>query len=266
MLTRRHFLGCAAAAAAGELPLVDYHAHLDEIVTLDKALEISRARGVKFGIVEHGGKTVHRYRGLLSSDDDLKRYLAKLDGKPVYKGIQAEGLDWMECFSKPMIARLDYVLTDALTFPEKDGRLVRLWTSEAKVDDAQDFMDRYVRFHVQIVATEPIDILANPTFLPAPIERDYETLWTRERMRAIIDAARKHSVAIEINSRYRLPRLAFLKMARQAGAKFSFGSNIHGTDVGRLDYCVEMAKELGLRPDDLFTPAPPGRTPIERRG
>jgi histidinol phosphatase-like PHP family hydrolase len=267
-VSRRGFLAGAAAVAAQQgpgFPLVDYHVHLDKVVTLEKALELSKQRGVKFGIVEHAGSKENKYTGLLSSDADLEGYLARLEGRPVYKGIQAEGLDWMKCFSKQVVARLDYVLSDALTFPEKDGHRVELWRPGVEVGDPQDFMERYTEFNVQVIAREPIDILANPTFLPAVIEKDFDALWTPARMKRIIDAALRHGVAIEINSRYRLPRLAFLKMARRAGVSFSFGSNIHGLDVGRLDYCLEMVKELGLTRKDIFTPAPPGRKPIQRR-
>jgi len=266
-ISRRGFLASAALMSqpGPGFPLVDYHVHLDQAVTLDKALELSKQRGVKFGIVEHAGSKENKYAGLLSSDADLKRYLAMLEGKPVYKGIQAEGLDWMTCFSKEVVARLDYVLSDALTFPEKNGQRVELWRSGVTVGDPQDFMERYTDFNVQVIAREPIDIIANPAFLPASIEKDFDALWTPARMTRIIDAAVRHGVAIEINSRYRLPRIAFLKLAKRAGVKFSFGSNIHGLDVGKLDYCLEMVKELGLTRKDIFTPAPPGRKPIQRR-
>ncbi len=277
-LSRRDFLASTVAGytllnPAGlwlsaddrDYPLVDYHVHLDDVVTLEKALQLSRERNVKFGIVEHAGTKANKYPGLLSTDEDLKRYIAKLEGKPVLKGIQAEGLDWPTCFSKDVVAQLDYVLSDALTFPEKDGRRVELWRPTVTIDDAQDFMERYTDFNVQVIEREPIDIIANPTFLPDCIAKDHDALWTPARIRRIIDAAVKSNVAIEINSRYRLPSLSFLKMARQAGAKFSFGSNIHGLDVGRLDYCVEAAKELGLTKSEIFVPAPRGRKPIEIR-
>jgi hypothetical protein len=35
--------------------------------------------------------------------------------------------------------------------------------------------------------------------------------------------------------------------------------------VGKLDYCLEMVKELGLTRKDIFTSAPPGKKPIQRR-
>jgi histidinol phosphatase-like PHP family hydrolase len=278
-LTRRRFLGCAATAAVAasgwnramafaeddDVPHVDFHVHLDDVVTLQKALELSKERGVRFGIVEHAGTKANKYPHLISDDDGIRRYLAKLADKPVWRGIQAEGLDWMTCFSKDVIAQLDFVLSDALTFPEKDGRRVELWRPEVKIDDAEDFMDRYVDFHVQVMTCEPLDILANVTFLPNQLANDYDTLWTPTRMKRIIDAAVECHVAIEINTGICRPKLPFLEMAKKAGAKFSIGSNIHGLEVGKLDYAREVAKKLSLKRSDFFMPAKPGEKPIERR-
>jgi histidinol phosphatase-like PHP family hydrolase len=255
----------AGAGAVPGLPLVDYHVHLDNL-GLEKALEISLARGVKFGIVEHAGTKENQYPVVLSGDDDLKRHIAMLEGKAAFTGIQAEFTDWMGCFSKDVVARLDYVLTDALTFPEKDGTRVELWkTEKVHIPDKQDFMERYVAHNVNVITAEPIDILASPTYLPKVLQDEFDALWTPERMRRIIDAAVRCRVAIEINAGARLPRIAFLRLAKEAGARFSFGSNIRGPNVGKLDYSLEMAKELGLKPEDLFTPAPPGRKPIQVR-
>ena len=229
-------------------------------MTLERALELAGERGVKLGIAEHGG-----CREGMKNDAEMKRYIESLSGQPVYKGMQAEGLDWMQCFSKDFVAQLDFVLADALTFPEEDGHVVRLWTPEAQIRDPQDFMERYVAFNVQVISREPIDIFANPTFLPEGIAKDYDALWTDARMNKVIDAAVRYGVAIEINSRYSIPSLKFLRVAKDAGAKFSFGSNAHGEGVGKLDYSVKTAKELGLTPSDMFMPAPPDRKPILRR-
>ena len=74
-------------------------------------------------------------------------------------------------------------------------------------------------------------------------------------MRTLVDAAVKHHVAIEINSRFRVPRLPFLQMAKAAGAKFSFGSNLHTPDeIGNIDYCVEMYRRLNLTMAQFWTP------------
>lgn len=243
-----------------DFPIIDFHAHVEGNFTLQRALELANARGAKLGLAEHAG-----CREEVHNDATLKAYLERVKDAPVYKGIQAEGLDWMKCFSKEAIADLDFVLSDALTFPEKDGRLVHLWTPEAVITDKQDFMDRYVDFNVQVISTEPIDIFANPTFLPEAIVKEYDTLWTEMRMKKVIDAAAKYGVAIEINSLYNIPSEKFLRMAKAAGVRFSFGSNAHGEGVGKLDYSIRMARMLGLTPANMFMPAPRAQKPIMRR-
>ncbi len=84
----------------------------------------------------------------------------------------------------------------------------------------------YTAHHLRIIETEPIDILANPLFLPEQFQNELESLWTDERTGRIIRAAVRNRVAFEINTRFRLPGLKFLRRAKAAGAKFSFGSNI----------------------------------------
>jgi len=253
-----------AGAGSPGFRLVDFHVHRDG-TTVEKLLEISSERGVKFGIVEHAGMKENDYPITLASDDELRSYIASLEGKPVYKGVQAEYLDWMRCFSKEAVAQLDYVLSDAMTIRGPDGRRVKMWSPQFEVGDPERFMDRYAEFHEEVIATEPIDILANTTWLPKAIEKQYDRLWTPKRFRKIVDAVLKYGVAMEINSQYLLPRLPLLRMAKEAGVTFSFGSNIRGPNVGKLDYCVEVAKTLGLTRHDLFTPAPPGKKPIQVR-
>ena len=255
----------AAKTAPDDLPRVDYHNHLDNF-TLSKALDVARERGVKLGIVEHAGTKENKYPVVLGSDEDLRRYMAMLDGKGVLKGIQAECIDWMTVFSKDAIAQLDFVLSDAMTFVEKDDSRVELWKAEkVKIADKQDFMERYTDFTVRKIEREPLDILACPTYLPAVLAPEFDALWTEERMKRILDAAVRCNVALEIASGAKLPRLPFLKLAKAAGAKFSFGSNGRGQNIGKIDYSLAMAKELGLKAADMFTIAPPGKKPVQVR-
>jgi histidinol phosphatase-like PHP family hydrolase len=284
-ITRRAFLGSAAAAGAFgifpaanglaraaaqklDFPLQDLHVHLDNS-TIDEVAKLSRERGIKFGIVEHAGTKENVYPVVLSNDEELNRYLAMLDGKQVYKGIQAEWTDWMHCFSREALSRLDFVLTDAWTFPGKDGTRVKLFTRgfEDRVDfsDKQAFMDRFVDWHVQIMAGEPIDILANVSWLPAPLAADFDQYWTTARMQKVIDAAAKYQVALEIGARLQLPKPAFLKRAKAAGVKFTIGSNGRYPEMGKLDYGVAVALELGLKQSDMFTPMPDGQKAVQRR-
>jgi len=277
-LRRRDVLALGAAAAVSSwakepdfpirdgVPRVDYHAHPESGMTIERALEISKERGVKFGLLQHAGVKGSSSGDMVANDEELRAWIKTLEGKPVFKGIQAERTNWMSAFSKETIAKLDYVLSDALTMPAKSGGLVRLWTSEFSTSDPQDFMDRYVDFHLEVMSKEPIDILANPTFLPELLQPDYEKLWTEKRMRAVVESAVRNHIAIEINSRYRVPHLAFLEMAKAAGLKFSFGSNAHTAEqIGDIDYGVEMYRRLHLKLDQFFQPAPPGKKPIQIR-
>ena len=279
LLSRRSFLDRALVASAAatlapalrlpaaespgsglDFPVVDCHVHLDNS-TLEKVLELSERQGVKYGIVEHAGTKENKYPIVLSNDAELKGYLAKLDGKPVYKGIQAEWLDWAGCFSPEVLGQLDFVLSDAMTIRNQDGRRVKMWEAGFATGEAQAFMDRYVDWHVEIMATEPLNIFANLTWLPDNLKADYDSLWTEARMEKIIRAALKYGVALEISGSYQIPRLPFLRLAKAAGAKFSFGSNGRYPNMGKLDYALEMARRLELKSTDMFVPSPRAKRP-----
>ena len=287
-MSRRWFLGGTTAAltaaalsgtqasedwrAAGndepDFPLIDYHAHLDNS-SIDPVVRLAQERGVHLGIVEHAGTKLNKYPVVLSTDDELKAYMKMLDGKGVYKGVQAEWTDWMTCFSPDVLAQLDYVLTDAMTFPGPNGQRIKLWekAAEQQIDmhDHERFMDRFVDWHVEIMSTEPFDILANASWLPDALITEYEDLWTERRVQKVLDAAIKHGIAIEISSSYKLPRLAFLKQAKAAGVKFSFGSNGRYPKMAHLDYSIAMAKTLALRASEMFVPGSEGHKAVQRR-
>ncbi len=73
-------------------------------------------------------------------------------------------------------------------------------------------------------------------------------------MDKIIQCAVKNCVALEINSICQYPKAPFIKMAKEAGAKFSFGSNGHQLqELRNYDYCLEMVKECGLTASDFFS-------------
>ncbi len=277
--SRREFLGGAAAlfgvangvhaekevSAGLPFPVVDYHVHLNPTFSLDDAIAVSKERGVKFGIAEHAGSKENRYPVILSSDEELHQWIARLDGKPVYKGVQAEWIDWTRCFSKAAVAELDYVLSDAMTIPGRAGERSKMWQPGFDPGDAQEFMDRYVKWNVEVIEKEPLDIFSHPTWLPAPIDKSYDTLWTHERMKPIIEALKRTGTAVEIDSAYEIPAMPFLHLAKEAKLKFSFGSNSGSGPVRAMDFCIERARALGLTARDMFVPAARGRKPIERR-
>ncbi len=269
-MSRRGFLQCAASGAVvaaasraeegskqGETQPVDFHVHLDNS-TIDAVVALAAERGVQFGIVEHAGGKENQYPVVLSNDEELRAYCAKLEGRGVYKGVQAEWTDWRACFSREALAELDYVLTDTMTFPDRAGVRRKLWEKDADLGDLSTFMDRFVDWHVSILEEQPIDILANVSWLPGPFADAYETHWTPARMERVIATAVKNEVAIEISAGFQLPKRPFLEAAKALGAKFCFGTNGRYPNMPKLDYALETARELGLRPEDMFLPHPGG--------
>ncbi|MHC4640497.1 MAG: family 16 glycoside hydrolase [Planctomycetota bacterium] len=243
-----------------DFPLVDYHVHLKGGLTLEEAVEMSKKRDVKFGIAQNCGLGFN-----VTSDEGLKDFLEKLEGKPVYVAMQAEGREWLGMFSPKWIAKFDYVFTDAMTFTDDKGRRTRLWIkNEVNIDDEQQFMDMLVGKAVGILNNEPIDIYVNPTFLPAQIADRYDSLWTEKRMMKVIEAAVKNNVAIEINARFKIPSAKFIKLAKKAGAKFAPGTNNGGKDLGNLEYCRRLIRECKLKESDFFRPRPTGKRAIDR--
>jgi len=242
-------------------PVVDHHTHLKGGLTLEQALANSRRLGIMYGIAVNGG-----LKFPITNDAGVKDFLATMQGQPCFVGLQGEGREWVTLFSRETIAKFDYIFTDCMTFTDDSGFRRRLWIPEEMGDlsNPEQFMDMLVNRIVGILNHEPIDIHANPTFLPDPIAHDYDRLWTPERMQKVIDAAKANDVAIEINNRYRLPSPAFIQRAKNSGVKFSFGTNNGDANLGRDEYSVAMVKQCGLTPQDLFLPKPDGKKAAQR--
>ncbi len=241
-------LGRAQDASA--FPLVDYHVHLKGDFTYEKAVTHSQQTGIRYGIAVNCGLGFPT-----QNDKDALAWLETMKGSPFMLAMQAEGREWVQLFSPAVIRRFDYVFTDAMTYTDATGKRVRLWIKEeVTVPEPQQFMDDLVDRIETILGTEPIDIYVNPTFLPACIAADYDRLWTRPRMLKVIDAAVQHGVAIEINNRYRIPSETFIRLAKERGVKFAFGTNNTDSAMGDLDYCLLMKERCGLTAANMFKP------------
>ncbi|MBN1975708.1 MAG: hypothetical protein JW787_18890, partial [Sedimentisphaerales bacterium] len=221
---------------------------------------LSKSRGIKFGIVEHTEPGYH-----VEDDTALKTYIDTLKKYPVYIGLQPLHVGWSKQFSVELLSQVDYVLMDALTMPQEDGRWFAIDSSNFRVKDKKSFMKKYVDFNMQVLTTEPIDIFGWTTYLPKEIAEDYDALWTDDIMRMMIDTAVKNDIAFEINESAKILKLKFVKMAKEAGAKFTFGSDSHqGTNAGIFTYGLELAKQAGLTKEDMFVLKPDGEKAVQR--
>jgi hypothetical protein len=244
-------------------PLIDYHGHLKNVISVDEITKHGRDPGFNYGISENCGLNFP-----VTDDASLNAYFEKIKGEPVFKAMQCEGREWVTFFTPDAIAQFDYVFTDALTFTDHKGRRMRLWlANEVFVDDEEQFMDMLVEKILAILSQEPVDIYVNPTFLPEIIRHNYDELWTSGRMDAVINALVEYDIALEINARYEIPGMEFIKRAKAAGVKFALGTNNAGADdLGRLEYCIRAIREAGITPNDMFVPRPPGQKKVLSMG
>jgi histidinol phosphatase-like PHP family hydrolase len=227
--------------------LIDYHVHLGEDLKLADAVALAAERHMRFGIVEHPGAAFG-----IESDDDIGSYAKRLREHGLYVGLQPMHLDWAQAFSDTALRELDYVLMDADTVPLDDGSFLHIWRHDNFIWDVETFVERYRTHIVNILSNEPIDIFARPTYLPVSLARHYDEIWTEARMREIIELAVARDIALEIAEQVRVPSLRFIQMAKEAGAKFTFGTNARDHHAGDFHYCLQMAERAALTQEDLF--------------
>ncbi len=238
--------------ASGNFPLIDLHVHIKGGLTMEAALANARKYGFTYGLAVNCGLKMG-----FETDSALQDYIDNYEKPPqTWFAMQAEGREWLDMFSKESIAQFDYAFTDAMTWTNDNGKRMRLWIKEeTEIGDPQDFMDQLVNRLVGILENEPIQIYVNPTFLPDDLNPDYDALWTIERMDAVIAALIENDIALEINNVREIPSPAFIKRAKEAGAKFTFGTNNSGADnLGRMDYAISMIEECGLTVNDMWNP------------
>ena len=244
-------------------PVIDYHGHLKGGLTAEQICKHGRNNGYNYGIAPNCGLNFP-----VTSDSSLIAYYNEMASEPVFKAMQCEGREWITLFSPDAIARYDYIFTDAMTWTDYKGRRLRLWIPEETfVDDEQQFMDMLVGKLEAELSQEPVDVYVNPTYLPEIIASHYDRLWTSERMDRVIKVLVENDVALEINSRFKIPSIAFIKRAKEAGVKFTLGTNNGGNnDLGRLEYSLKMIKEAGIKAENMFFPRPSGDKKVIKKG
>jgi len=234
-----------------EFPITDLHVHLKGDFSIEDAVRKSEAENIRYGIAVNCGLgfPVH-------NDSRIDSFLLMMKDYPqFYWGMQAEGREWVNLFSKESIEKFDYVFTDAMTFTDEKGRRNRIWLpDETFIDDEEEFINYLVNTLVSILNTEPVDVYVNATFLPAQMNERYDYFWTEARMDEVINALHTNNIALEINNRYRIPSADFIKRAKKAGVKFTVGTNNADGNFSGAKYALDMIKECNLKESDFWLP------------
>ena len=177
---------------------------------------------------------------------------------PFLCGVQGEGRRWTKTFSQEALGIFDYLFTDAMTIRDHKNRNSRIYRAEEVHYDGvtkEQYMDRIVEQTVKILTNEPADIFANPTYIPDDMNVDYDKYWTDERIEKVLDVLEQHSIALEINPRYRIPSLKIISMAKERCLIFTFGTYNVDANFGRLEYCIEAIEKCGITAEDIWFPS-----------
>ncbi|MDD4778636.1 MAG: DUF1080 domain-containing protein [Fermentimonas sp.] len=229
-------------------PVLDYHVHLKGL-TAEEAGVQARYYGINYALAPNCGIGFP-----ITSDDEVIAYLDEMEGQPFIQAMQGEGREWPQTFSAEVRSMFDYVFTDAMTFTDTKGRRTRLWIpEEVFIENEQQYMDLIVQKIVDVMQ-EPMDVYVNPNYLPDVMNDRYDEFWTEERMDKVIKAMVETNKILEINNRYEIPNKAFILKAKDAGLKFTFGTNNADGDFGKLEYCIRMKEECGLTAEDIYKP------------
>ncbi len=249
--------GCGAtrdridSLAARNIPFIDYHVHLRGGMTADKALARQATTGINLGILKNLGQGWP-----IETDAQLAAFLDETESYPLFRGIQVNDRDWHTTHDKTLLDRLDYILADTMIMPMPDdnGPMTKLFEPATyTIDDPEAWMKRYLKHNLRVLA-EPCNILANPTYLPPSVEPLYDTLWTDERMKLVIQAAIDNHVALEINARSGFPRDRFIRHARNMGAKFTTGSNNSDDQPVDMSRCFKAYQSLHITKAQTWVP------------
>ena len=241
----------------------DLHAHTnmsDGDLPLERVVEVARERGVEIGIADHvSTRNAERF---VASEPAVRAYLDALEGAPVFRSGEFCWCDtmWKE-LPPEVMDRFDYRIGSNHGFWLPDGSMGSPWWKRLpKPWDGrpQEVMEVMVANLCDMVRTMPVQIAAHSTLTPPALfalEDDVEAWWTPEREDRYVEAIAGSGVALEISNRYRLPHDRLLRKAREAGARFSLGSDGHSeAQVGRLEWAAETARRVGITDAELFVP------------
>jgi hypothetical protein len=246
-----------ASAKLKGLTLTDYHIHIRGGMTWEKAVEREAQSGIKSAVLENFGR-----EWPLADNAKLKEFIDAhskplASGQSLPVGIQVNDRDWHVQIDPVLRKRLSYVLADTMIMGvTAEGKPRRLWLPGVTIEDPAAWMVEYLAHNLRIL-DEPISILANPTYLPPCIAHLYDQLWTEERMRQVIAKAVAKGVALEVQAGSDYPKPAFLKLAKEMGAMFSFGSNNFDDKTKDLSRWFQAITLLDLKPGDLWVPKEP---------
>lgn len=242
----------------------DLHCHTtmsDGRLALEEVVTLAAELGVQVGIADHVSSRNPDF--MIADRAELDAYLDALDAEgTVFRSGEFCWCDtmWRE-LPPEVMDRFDYRIGSNHGFWLPDGTMGSPWWEAVPAPwrgREQELMDVMVANLCDMVRTMPVQIAAHSTLTPPAffaMEADVDAWWTAEREDRYVEALAESGVALEISNRYRLPHDRLLRKAKQAGVRFSLGSDGHGREqVARLEWAAETARRVGITGGELFVP------------
>ena len=247
-------------------PLVDWHCHSrwsDGGAWLGELVEHAQVRGVVLGISDHGLMDNARLRNA----SQIANYLEDLHRHPVLRGME---ISLGEDQDTPgLLDEFEYLIGSLHTVkvPEGSVSAVRYLNYRAGLYpgykpslagrfNRRRYFDRLLTSMEETFRRWPVKILGHFCLQPEcaasdgrfdleqePEPDDVASEWLDEVIRLCI----RSNVAIEMNSKSRVPHRAMVRRALELGARLSLGSDAHQLRrAGDLSYGMRLMQELEI--------------------
>ncbi|HWP22441.1 MAG TPA: PHP domain-containing protein [Candidatus Cryosericum sp.] len=241
----------------------DLHTHTsmsDAGYPLSELVEVEKKLGYILGVSDHlfccGIFTLR----------DLSDYLAELSNYSVYRGVEVN-MEHHITLPDAMDDQIDYVIASVHSMPDGHGGFVPLnayfskrsgHTLEFTKNYSSDLNRYYLAYIIQMIektfSNERVDILGHATVLP-PCDELHDTRFLLQWEDAVIGLCKKHGIALEISGLWHAPNMEMIRRAKDAGLRFSMGSDCHNRlQIGDLAYVERAVEEVGLTQEDFFVP------------
>jgi histidinol phosphatase-like PHP family hydrolase len=253
---------------------VDWHCHStwsDGQGTLAGLARRAAAQGVRLGISDH----VLRDNRRLRTPEQLAAYRRALRDHGLYAGVELSvgDLGWdvdLDAFDYVIgslhTVRLPAGTVSAVRYLNWRAGLYPGYTPSLGVIDRRVYFDAWLANLEATARRWPLTILGHFSLLPEhanaagsfvlgedPEPDATAAAWLDET----IKLCRRFAIAIELNSKSRVPSPGFVRRALELGAGFSLGSDAHeARRAGDVSYGRRLVRQLGI-PASRVLSAPP---------
>lgn len=232
--------------------------HSDGQGSIADLVAVAGSKGYGLGISDH------LYCGGMDTEKDVLAYLEELEKYPVLKGCEANmGENYSH--SESIISRFDYVIASVHAAPDLMGKSMPLslyfgkragedciWENPFCMGRSEKYLTALLPIIEQTMQTQRMDIYGHCTVLPF-CEHLAGSKFLIDWENELIALCKKYQVALEISGLWKEPGLAMIRRGKEAGIKFTLGSDCHlKPDICDLDYAIEMVGKAGLTESDFL--------------